>query len=193
MPSWIDTREKRIDTTDRARRRFSRSECFRSHSLDEPCASERDVPLDGRSNAEDPTSLPLGQRPSDTLLGDVPAPSESEDLRPEMPGVGGRATSNWTTAVSSPTDVPDPLEKGNSPPSRSDSSKRPGDSAMEDTPPARRERTASQMEDDLAQDDAGYRDRFCVVLYDNATASGPARCASTPGDIENAALYPTMG
>ena len=91
------------------------------------------------------------------------------------------------------SDGPAPIEADYPPASNSDSTKRPGDSAMEDAPPNRKARTVPQAENDLGRENAALRDRFRIALYDHATAAGPAPDTSTPGNIESAPRNPMLG
>ena len=72
----------------------------------------------------------------------------------------------------------------------SPSAKRPVDPATEDAPSARMERTSSQVEKDLAEDDAACRDCPRTASHDNQPAVGNAPYVSTPTHIENASRNP---
>ena len=100
---------------------------------------------------------------------------------------GGHVTSSWTVVASNPSDDPAPMEAGRSPPPLPSSTKPPGDSAMDDAPPSRGERTASQVENNAA-----FRDRFRIASFVKQPAAGPGPHVSTPADIENAFREPVQ-
>ena len=152
----------------------------------------RDVPLGELLDDEDPTCLPLGQRPANAFPGNASSSCESEDSRPRSPRGAGRATSIWPALLPTDADDPAPMREDNSPSSHSNAAGRPGDSALEDALPARRARAASQMENDLAEDAAPLRNRFCTVRKGNRPVVGPAPDASNPEDGEHGFRDPIM-
>ena len=69
----------------------------------------------------------------------------------------------------------------------------PANRQIEDDPPSQLFRTDSQVDRDLEQGDAEFRDRFRPISSEPATATGAAPSVSTPSDIGNALRNPMVG
>lgn len=134
---------------DRTRRRFASSDWFCRHSRDERSAFECDAPLYEPSDDDDPPSLLSGKRPLYAPSGDTFSSSESDKAKSQVPHSGVRAQITWAAPAPLSLVPPDPMNRGDSSSTKSDSTKCPDDQIMEDAPPSQRRRTDSQMERNL--------------------------------------------
>ena len=75
----------------------------------------------------------------------------------------------------------------------SNSTKRPCARALEGALPVRGARTDSQMEIDISQDNAAFRDRYRCIPHTVRTSASTGLYASSPVDIENAFLNRAPG
>ena len=100
-----------------------------------------------------------------------------------VPRIGGNLTRNWAIAGPDPSGDPAPMDAESPPSTRSTS-------VVTGAQTARKARRDTQMEIDIAQDDAAFRDRFRRVPNARQTVAGSGPLVSTKQEIENAFRNP---